>query len=89
MDCFISYILQYIFRGRRSDLAKTIAVDESTWQKLKGLMKEEGAEDFDHLITMLIERSKKIPKSMFGVDTKLKIKFTQKEHEKIVKDLHS
>jgi len=70
-------------------LAKTIAVDESTWQKLKGLMKEEGAEDFDHLITMLIERSKKIPKSMFGVDTKLKIKFTQKEHEKIVKDLHS
>jgi hypothetical protein len=70
-------------------LAKTIAVDESTWQKLKGLMKDEGAEDFDHLINMLIERSKKIPKSMFGVDAKLKIKFTQKEHEKIVEDLHS
>lgn len=70
-------------------MAKTIAVDESTWQKLKGLMKDEGAEDFDHLINMLIERSKKIPKSMFGVDAKLKIKFTQKEHEKIVEDLHS
>jgi len=70
-------------------LAKTIAVDESTWQKLRGLMKEEGAEDFDQLITILIERSKEIPKSMFGVDAKLKIRFTQEEHEKIGEDTHS
>jgi len=70
-------------------LAKTIAVDESTWRKLRGLMKEEGAEDFDHLITLLIERSKKIPRSMFGVDAKLKIKFTQKEHEELTQDTHN
>jgi len=70
-------------------MTKTIAVGESTWQKLRGLMKEEGAEDFDHLITMLIERSKEIPKSMFGVDAKLKIKFTQREDEKIAEDAHT
>ena len=70
-------------------LAKTIAVDESTWRKLRGLMKEEGAEDFDHLITLLIERSKQIPRSMFGVDAKLKIKFTQKEHEELTQDTHN
>jgi len=70
-------------------LTKTIAVDESTWQKLRRLMKDEGAEDFDHLITILIERSKRIPKSMFGVDAKLMMKFTQEEHEKMVEDTHS
>jgi len=49
-------------------LAKTIAVDESAWRKLRELTKEEGAKDFDHMIIMLIERSKEIPRSIFGVD---------------------
>ena len=51
-------------------------------------MKEESAADFDQLIVMLIEKSKKIPRSMFGMDAKLKIAFTQKEHEEIAEDGH-
>jgi len=69
-------------------LSKTISVSQTTWKKLKDLIKEEGAEDFDHLINLLLERAQQVQKSMFGVDADLKIIFTQEEHEEITKDSH-
>ncbi len=69
-------------------MAKTIAVSESTWERLKKLMKREKAKDLDELIRILIQKSEKIPSSMFGVDHKLHIKYTQEEHDEYVKDSH-
>jgi len=69
-------------------LKKTIAVNESTWEKLKKLMKEKGAKDFDDLIRMLVQKSEELPPSMFGVDRKSKIQYTQKEHEEFANDAH-
>lgn len=67
-------------------MTKTVAVSESTWERLKKLMKREKAKDLDELITILIQKSEEIPSSMFGTDRKLK--YTQREHEEFVKDLH-
>lgn len=69
-------------------MAKTIAVKESTWERLKKLMKKEKAKDLDELISILIQKSEELPSSMFGIDRKLHVKYTQKEHEEFVKDLH-
>jgi len=67
-------------------MAKTIAVSESTWERLKKLMKKEKARDLDELISILIQKSEEIPSSMFGIDRKLNIKYRQEEHEEFVKD---
>jgi len=69
-------------------MTKTVAVSESTWERLKRLMKQENAKDLDELISILIQKSEKLPLSMFGADRKLRIKYTQKEHEEFVKDAH-
>lgn len=69
-------------------MSKTISVSQITWKKLKDLIKEEKARDFDHLINILLERAQQVQKSMFGVDANLKIKFTQEEHEEITRDSH-
>jgi predicted CopG family antitoxin len=69
-------------------LKKTIAVGEPTWEKLKKLMREKGAKDFDELIRMLVQKSEELPTSMFGVDRKLKIQYPQKEHEEFANDVH-
>ena len=69
-------------------MTKTVAVSESTWERLKKLMKQENAKDLDELISILIQKSEKLPLSMFGADRELRIKYTQKEHEEFVKDLH-
>ncbi len=69
-------------------MTKTVAVSESTWERLKKLMKEEKAKDLDELISILIQKSAKLPRSMFGADRELHIKYTQKEHEEFVKDAH-
>lgn len=67
-------------------MRKTIAVSESTWERLKKLMKKESAKDLDELIGILIQKSEKLPVSMFGADRELHIKYTQKEHEEFTKD---
>ncbi len=69
-------------------MTKTVAVSESTWQRLRRLMKQEHAKDLDELINRLIQKSEKIPSSMFGLDGKLHIKYTEREHEEFGKDLH-
>jgi predicted CopG family antitoxin len=69
-------------------LKKTIAIAESTWENLKKLMKEKGAKDFDELIRILVQKSEELPPSMFGVDRRLKIQYTQKEHEEFANDVH-
>ena len=69
-------------------MKKTVAVSESTWERLKKLMKQEDAKDLDELISMLIRKSEKVPVSMFGADRKLRVKYTQKEHEEFVADEH-
>lgn len=69
-------------------MVKTIAVSESTWDRLKKLMKNEGTSNFDDLINRLIQKSEEVPSSMFGVDRKLRISYTQKEHEEFAKDAH-
>jgi len=69
-------------------VSKTISVSQDTWRKLKDLIKEEKAEDFNHLINILLERSQQVQKSMFGVDADRQISFAQKEHEEITKDTH-
>ena len=69
-------------------MKKTVAMREPTWERLKKLMTQENAKDFDEIIRILMQKSEKIPSSMFGVDRKLHIKYTQKEHEEFVKDLH-
>jgi len=69
-------------------MKKTVAVSESTWERLKKLMKQEDAKDLDELISLLIRKSEKIPSSMFGADSELRMKYTQKEHEEFVADEH-
>ena len=69
-------------------MKKTIAVSESTWERLMKLMKQENAKDLDELISILIRKSEKVPVSMFGVDRGLRIRCRQKEHEEFVADKH-
>jgi hypothetical protein len=59
----------------------TIAVKESTLEKLKRLMKSRRAESLDQTIHSLIETAQGIPPSMFGVDRKKGILLTRREHE--------
>jgi len=44
-------------------------------------MKQEGARSLDQTINALIERSEGVPKTMFGVDKRSKLKLSRKEHE--------
>ena len=60
----------------------TIAVKESTLEKLKRLMKSRHAESLDQTINSLIESAEGVPPSMFGVDRKHRIRLTQAEHER-------
>lgn len=69
-------------------MKKTIAVDEFTWENLKKLMKTEDAKDLDELIRILIQKSENLPRSMFGADRKLEVRYSQKEHEEFVQDFH-
>jgi len=69
-------------------LSKTISVSQITWRKLKDLIKEEEAKDFDDLINILLERAQQVQKSMFGVDASSKVTFTQEDHEEMTKDTH-
>ena len=70
------------------DMAKTVAVREETWERMKKLLEAGDAKSFDELIRKLIDRSLRVPRSMFGVDRKRKIQLTPREHEEITRDAH-
>jgi hypothetical protein len=59
----------------------TIAVKESTVERLKRLMKERDAKNLDQTINLLIEDAEGIPKSMFGADKGKRLNLTRREHE--------
>jgi len=59
----------------------TIAVKETTLEKLKRLMKARHTETLDQTINSLIESAEGVPRSMFGVDRQKHIRLTRKEHE--------
>lgn len=59
----------------------TIAVKESTLEKLKRIMKERRAESLDQTINSLIETSEGVPRSMFGIDKPKRIRLTRREHD--------
>jgi hypothetical protein len=59
----------------------TIAVKDTTLEKLRRLMKARHAESLDQTINLLIETAEGIPQSMFGADKRRKIHLTRLEHE--------
>lgn len=59
----------------------TIAVKDTTLEKLKRMMKARHAESLDQTINYLIESSEGVPASMFGVDRDRPMRLTKKEHE--------
>jgi hypothetical protein len=63
----------------------TIAVKESTVEKLKRLMKARHTESLDQTINSLIETVEGVPPSMFGVDRQRRIRLTRHEHEEYQK----
>jgi hypothetical protein len=62
-------------------MTTTIAVRESTVERLKRIMKERDAKNLDQTINLLIESAEGIPPSMFGVDRKKRVSLTRREHE--------
>ncbi len=69
-------------------MAKTVAVREETWEKMKKLLEAEDVKSFDELIRKLMEKSLRVPSSMFGVDRHRKVRLTLREHEEFTKDAH-
>ena len=62
-------------------MTTTIAVKETTVEKLKRLMKERHTESLDQTINSLIETATGVPSSMFGADRRRQIRLTKREHE--------
>jgi len=62
-------------------MTTTIAVKESTRDKLRRIMKEEGAQSLDQTINSLMEKAERVPKSMFGADRSKAIRLSEPEHE--------
>jgi predicted CopG family antitoxin len=67
---------------------KTIAVTETIWERLKEIMKRQHAKSMNEVVAKLVQRSSGAPPTRFGVHRRLKIKFTQYEHEEITRDTH-
>lgn len=76
-DTFISHVLWTIGIGI-SCLTTTVQVSEKTLQLLNKLKEEIGVRSLDHVIMDLISERKKIPRSMFGSNPKLR-PFTARE----------
>ncbi|MHB2036433.1 MAG: hypothetical protein ACYCPW_06780 [Nitrososphaerales archaeon] len=62
-------------------MTTTIAVKESTAEKLKRLMKIRHTASLDQTINSLIESVDDVPSSMFGADKRRHITLTHHEHE--------
>ncbi|HYY91379.1 MAG TPA: hypothetical protein VE955_05265 [Candidatus Dormibacteraeota bacterium] len=69
-------------------MAKTLAVREDTWERMKKMLDSGEAKTFDELIKKMMDRSLHVPESMFGVDRKQKIRLTLREHEEMTRDVH-
>jgi predicted CopG family antitoxin len=69
-------------------MAKTVAVREETWEKMKKMLEAEDAKSFDELIRKLMDKSLRVPNSMFGVDRNRKVRLTPREHEEFTRDAH-
>ncbi len=69
-------------------MAKTVAVKEETWERMRKLLEAEDAKSFDELIRKLIDQSLRVPMSMFGVDRHRKVQLTLREHEELTRDAH-
>ena len=67
---------------------KTIAVTEDVWDRLRQMMKRDGSNSMNELLSKLMERGAGIPQSKFGVHKRMKLRFTQEEHEEITADRH-
>ena len=65
---------------------KTIALKETTWEKLRQMRDKERLGNFDELVEELIKKAGNVPKSMFGVDKGRS--YTLKEHEEFQRDGH-
>jgi len=65
---------------------KTIALTETTWEKLKHIREQEKLDNFNQLIEVLIKKSERVPKSMFGIDKGKS--YTAKEHKDFQRDFH-
>jgi hypothetical protein len=63
----------------------TIAVKESTVEKLKRIMRARHAESLDQTINSLIESAEGVPRSMFGVDRRRQVHLSRREHEEFQK----
>jgi hypothetical protein len=63
----------------------TIAVKESTVEKLKRLMRARHTESLDQTINSLIESAEGVPPSMFGVDRQRRVRLSRREHEEFQK----
>ena len=59
----------------------TIAVKESTVDKLKRLMKTRHTKSLDQTINSLIESAEGVPSSMFGADKRRHVTLTRSDHE--------
>ena len=66
-------------------MTTTIAVKESTAERLKRIMKERDARSLDQTINLLIESAEGVPSSMFGADRKARVVLTRREHEEFQK----
>ena len=66
---------------------KTIALSETTWEKLKRMREKKEFDNFNELIEKLIKKSEKVPKFMFGVDKGSK-SYSMEEHEEFQRDFH-
>ena len=59
-----------------------------TWEWMRKLLDSGEARTFDELIRRLMDQSPRLPESIVGVDRKLGIRVTKKEHEEITEDAH-
>jgi len=67
---------------------KTIAVTEDVWDRLRQMMRRDGSKSMNELLSKLMERGAGISQSKFGVHKRMKLRFTQEEHEEITADTH-
>src|SRR2546425_12947977 len=82
------YILHYVLCILTKVMAKTVAVREETWERMKKLLEAGDAKSFDELIRKLIDQSLRVPRSMFGVDRNKKAQPTLRQHEETARDAH-
>ena len=65
---------------------KTVALNEGTWEKLKQVRERENLGNFNEAVEVLLKKSEKVPKSMFGIDKGKR--YTLREHQEFQRDEH-